>query len=157
MITKIDKIAIEKLINADVSVTAAESLTAGLFQEVLGEVPGVSKIFSGGFVTYSNTAKEKLLGIPSKIINDFGVVSAQTAKQMAQKSREIMKTNLSVSFTGVAGPDELEGNKAGTVYIGISYGNYLESRVFHFRGDRDAIRIKSVVAALDWIDSLVNN
>ncbi|WP_220750889.1 CinA family protein [Apilactobacillus xinyiensis] len=157
MITNIDKKVIRKLINDNISITAAESLTAGLFQEVLGEVSGVSKIFSGGFVTYSNDAKVKLLGVPKNIVNEYGVVSAETAKQMAKKSQEIMQTDLSVSFTGVAGPDKLENQLAGTVYIGVAYKDSVTSQLFNFDGDRDTVRLKSVLAGLNLIEKIINN
>ncbi|MCK8624683.1 CinA family protein [Apilactobacillus xinyiensis] len=157
MITNIDKKVIRKLINDNISITAAESLTAGLFQEVLGEVSGVSKIFSGGFVTYSNDAKIKLLGVPKNIVNEYGVVSAETAKQMAKKSQEIMQTDLSVSFTGVAGPDKLENQLAGTVYIGVAYKDSVTSQLFNFDGDRDTVRLKSVLAGLNLIEKIINN
>ncbi|MCL0312350.1 nicotinamide-nucleotide amidohydrolase family protein [Apilactobacillus sp. TMW 2.2459] len=157
MITNIDKKVIRKLINDNISITAAESLTAGLFQEVLGEVSGVSKIFSGGFVTYSNDAKIKLLGVPKNIVNEYGVVSAETAKQMAKKSQEIMQTDLSVSFTGVAGPDKLENQLAGTVYIGVAYKDSVTSQLFNFDGDRDTVRLKSVLAGLNLIETIINN
>ncbi|MCL0329960.1 CinA family protein [Apilactobacillus xinyiensis] len=157
MITNIDKKVIRKLINDNISITAAESLTAGLFQEVLGEVSGVSKIFSGGFVTYSNDAKIKLLGFPKNIVNEYGVVSAETAKQMAKKSQEIMQTDLSVSFTGVAGPDKLENQLAGTVYIGVAYKDSVTSQLFNFDGDRDTVRLKSVLAGLNLIETIINN
>jgi nicotinamide-nucleotide amidase len=157
LITNIDKKVIRKLINDNISITAAESLTAGLFQEVLGEVSGVSKIFSGGFVTYSNDAKIKLLGVPKNIVNEYGVVSAETAKQMAKKSQEIMQTDLSVSFTGVAGPDKLENQLAGTVYIGVAYKDSVTSQLFNFDGDRDTVRLKSVLAGLNLIETIINN
>ncbi|XIF20406.1 MAG: nicotinamide-nucleotide amidohydrolase family protein [Acetilactobacillus jinshanensis] len=89
-----------------------------MFQSTLGNVPGISAVFPGGFVTYSNHAKHQLLEIPSIVIDNYGVVSKPVAKWMARQSRRIMGTDLSVSFTGVAGPASLEGQPAGTVWIG---------------------------------------
>ncbi|WP_105957176.1 nicotinamide-nucleotide amidohydrolase family protein [Apilactobacillus quenuiae] len=148
----IDASIIKNFINDDISITAAESLTAGLFQSTLGNISGVSAIFPGGFVTYSNSAKELLLDIPENIISDNGVVSEQTAILMAKQAKKKMITNVGVSFTGVAGPDSLENNPAGTVFIGMDYLNRLPySKEFHFNGNRNDVRAKSVIAALKML------
>ncbi|EHI70486.1 competence/damage-inducible protein CinA [Streptococcus ictaluri 707-05] len=109
------------------SVTAAESLTAGLFQATLGDFSGVSQVFAGGFVTYSMEEKSKMLGIPLSDLEKNGVVSAFTAEQMAEKSRQLTGADLGVGLTGVAGPDSLEGHQPGTVFIGLASENKVES------------------------------
>lgn len=148
----IDYSIIKSLIKDNISITAAESLTAGMFQSILGNVSGISAIFPGGFVTYSNSAKELLLDIPNDIINKNGVVSDKTAIWMAKQSKTKMHTNIGVSFTGVAGPDSLENNPAGTVFIGIDFLDQLPyAQEFHFDGNRNDVRVKSVHAALKMI------
>lgn len=146
-----DTSVINSLIEQNKSITAAESLTAGLFQATLGEVSGVSKIFPGGFVTYSNEAKANLLQIPEPIIQACGVVSSEVAVWMAQQSRQIMKTNIGVSFTGVAGPDGLEGHPAGTVFIGLDYDGMQSVKQCHFEGTRQEVREQSVAEALEML------
>lgn len=164
----------QRLIKRGLSITGAESLTAGMFQSTLGNVPGISAIFPGGFITYSNEAKHQLLSIPTQVINKYGVVSEQVAKWMAERSRQIMKTDLSVSFTGVAGPASLENHPAGTVWIGLAVkGRQPKAHLYHLRSlylsltgfcaeseikrrSRDAIRLLSVKAGLKMIEDELN-
>ncbi|MEW4354742.1 competence/damage-inducible protein A [Streptococcus pneumoniae] len=104
----------------NLTITAAESLTAGLLQASLADQAGISQIFKGGFVTYSLEEKSKMLGIPKKDLETHGVVSAFTAEKMAEQARRLTDSDIGVSLTGVAGPDSLEGHPAGTVFIGLS-------------------------------------
>lgn len=146
-------IVVELLKSKHKTITAAESLTAGMFQSTIASVPGASQIFTGGFVTYSNQVKEQLLGIPAEIINQNGVVSAETAIYMADNSSKIMHSNIGVSFTGVAGPDSLEGNPAGTVWLGLAgFGETITKKIqFATTESRNSIREKSVMSALQMI------
>lgn len=148
------KVVVEKLKQRGLTVSASESLTGGSFQKAVTDIAGSSQIFPGGFVTYSASAKENLLDIPKKIIIENGVVSEATAKWMAERTRIKMDTDFGVSFTGVAGPDTLEGNPAGTVWIGISQrGRQTAAFEYHFYGDRDAVRVRSVLAGFDLINN----
>ena len=147
------KVVVEKLKQRGLTVSASESLTGGSFQKAVTDIAGSSQIFPGGFVTYSASAKENLLDIPKEIIIENGVVSEATAKWMAERTRIKMGTDFGVSFTGVAGPDTLEGNPAGTVWIGISQrGRQTAAFEYHFYGDRDAVRVRSVLAGFDLIN-----
>lgn len=147
------KVVVEKLKQRGLTVSASESLTGGSFQKAVTDIAGSSQIFPGGFVTYSASAKENLLDIPKEIIIENGVVSEATAKWMAERTRVKMDTDFGVSFTGVAGPDTLEGNSAGTVWIGISQrGRQTAAFEYHFYGDRDAVRVRSVLAGFDLIN-----
>lgn len=102
------------------TITAAESLTAGLFQSSIADFPGSSAVFNGGFVTYSIEEKAKMLQIPLKDLQEHGVVSHFTAEKMAEQSRLLTYADFGIGLTGVAGPDGLEGHPAGTVFIGIA-------------------------------------
>ena len=146
----------EKLIDCDKTITAAESLTGGLFQATLTAVPGISAVFPGGFVTYSNEAKSVLLGIPAPVINQFGVVSEEVALWMARRAREIMRTDIAVSFTGVAGPGELEGNPAGTAWLGLATEQGTFAQKHRFEGDRDAVRQQCVLTSLQMVLSALS-
>ncbi|WP_395318783.1 competence/damage-inducible protein A [Fructilactobacillus frigidiflavus] len=116
----LEKVVVNLLKQKGLTVTAAESLTSGMFQSRLGNVAGASEVFPGGFVTYSAKAKEQLLTIPETLINEYGVVSAETAEYMAKNAKAEMKTDVGVSFTGVAGPDSLEGHPAGFFWVGLA-------------------------------------
>lgn len=109
------------------TLTAAESLTAGLFQASLADISGASQVFAGGYVTYSLEEKAKMLGIDYKDLEARGVVSAFTAEKMAEQARTLVGSDLAVSLTGVAGPDELEGQPVGTVFIGLASVNGVTS------------------------------
>ena len=108
------------------TITAAESLTAGLFQATLADFSGVSAIFNGGFVTYSLEEKSKMLDISEQELKKHGVVSEFTAKKMAERARLKTQSDYGVSLTGVAGPDSLEGHPAGTVFIGLAHAKGTE-------------------------------
>lgn len=114
------QVVVAKLKEQGKTITAAESLTAGLFQAGLAGFSGASQIFKGGFVTYSIEEKSKMLQIPLADLEKHGVVSAFTAEKMAEQARLLTGSDLAVSLTGVAGPDELEGQPAGTVFIGLA-------------------------------------
>ncbi|MGT2933690.1 competence/damage-inducible protein A [Streptococcus catagoni] len=118
---------VELLKEKAMTLTAAESLTAGLFQANLADFSGASQIFKGGFVTYSIEEKAKMLDIPLSQLQEHGVVSHFTAKKMAEQSRKLTASDIAIGLTGVAGPDELEGHKAGTVFIGIATEKTVES------------------------------
>ncbi|WP_137597535.1 competence/damage-inducible protein A [Paucilactobacillus kaifaensis] len=136
------------------TITAAESLTGGLFQSSICGIAGASNIFNGGFVTYANDAKKDLLQIDPQIIDQYGVVSRQTAIAMAMGSRRIMNADIGISFTGVAGPDSLEGNLAGTVWIGLDVkGETTVAKLVQLpqSDSRQAIREKSVLTGLQMI------
>ena len=119
--------AFELLKKAGKTVTAAESLTAGLFQATLANFSGASKVFGGGFVTYGIEEKSQMLGIPLADLEMHGVVSAYTAEKMATQARKLTASDYAVSLTGVAGPDSLEGHPAGTVYIGLATADNVQS------------------------------
>ena len=119
-------VVVEELKKRKKSITAAESLTAGLFQATLADFSGVSAIFNGGFVTYSLEEKSKMLDISEQELKKNGVVSEFTAQKMAEQARLKTQSNYGVSLTGVAGPDSLEGHPAGTVFIGLAHAKDTE-------------------------------
>lgn len=150
-------VVVHQLIAAKLSITAAESLTAGLFQSTIGSVAGVSAVFPGGFVTYANEAKHQLVNVPQSIIDTDGVVSKATAQAMAAGAKQQLKTAIGLSFTGVAGPDTLEGQPAGTVWIGLAYRDQpVQAVKYHFAGTRQQIRERSVMAGLDLLRHALN-
>lgn len=119
-------VVVEELKKKKQTITAAESLTAGLFQATLADFSGASTIFKGGFVTYSLEEKAKMLDIPQVELEEYGVVSAFAAEKMADQARLKTQSDFGISLTGVAGPDSLEGHPAGTVFIGLSQASGTE-------------------------------
>ena len=124
--TSLASVVVEELKKRQKSITAAESLTAGLFQATLADFSGVSAIFNGGFVTYSLEEKSKMLDISEQELKEHGVVSEFTARKMAEQARIKTQSDYGVSLTGVAGPDSLEGHPAGTVFIGLAHAKGTE-------------------------------
>lgn len=139
------------------TITAAESLTSGLFQSTLGEISGISQIFKGGFVVYTEETKENFLNIPKELLENDGTVSEICAIKMAEHARQLANTDYAISFTGVA-EKTLEGKPAGTVWIGFSQKNQTAfARSFQFNGDRNSVRQHAVMQGLALIRQIVLN
>ena len=146
------QVIMTKLREKHLTITAAESLTGGQLQAALTSIPGASQAFMGGFVTYANYAKEKLLAIPAEVIDKHGSVSEQTAILMAEQAKQKLGADVGVSLTGVAGPDSLEGQPVGTVWIGIAYRNKAGyAQKFHFPRQRKYVQARAVLTALDLV------
>lgn len=135
---------VEILRRQELTISCAESLTGGLFASSICEIPGVSKIFKGGVVTYWNEIKNRVLDVPKKVIEECGVVSADCASYMAKGVKNLYKTDISISFTGNAGPDVMEGKPVGLVYIGLCYKDTTYVFEYYFEGTRNDIRRKCV-------------
>ena len=134
------------------TVTCAESLTAGMLQSTLGSVPGVSEVFPGGFVVYSPEAKVALLEIDAAELAQEGTVSEFCARAMAEGARQKMATDYALALTGVAGPDESEGQAVGTVWIALARkGAPTLVQEHHFLRERDYIRTSAMLTALDLL------
>ena len=142
--------AVAKLLKKHrLTVSTAESCTGGLAAGRLVNVPGVSEVFKTGFITYSNKAKRKLLGVKKETLERYGAVSPETAKEMALGAAKASGADVAVSVTGIAGPDGgSEEKPVGLVYMACFVcGNVWVER-FHFKGNRAKIRESSVAAAL---------
>lgn len=138
--------------NTQQSIAVAESLTAGLVQSTLGSVPGASSVFLGGFVTYSNEMKMKLLGVPEKLLKDHGAVSRECALAMARQTQKKTGSDYALSLTGVAGPTEVEGKKVGTVWIALATKKGETSvEEFHFQRDRQYIQHSAMMNGLNMV------
>lgn len=135
-----------KLLNkTKLTVTAAESLTGGLFQQEITSLPGASSIFKGGIVSYANQIKHGVLQVKQETLDQFGAVSEQCAREMAENAARIFGADIGISFTGVAGPDDLEGKPVGTVFIGIAInGRPTMVEKIVLGGPREANRIRAV-------------
>lgn len=129
----------------NLTISAAESLTGGMFQEELTSVSGASSLFKGGIVCYSNEAKIGLVNVSPATIENFGAVSKECAEELAVNIASITNSEIGLGFTGVAGPDSLEGHPAGTVFIGVHIkGKPVHVEKLNLSGSRAAIRSRSV-------------
>jgi len=140
------------LIEKKLTIATAESCTGGLIAKRLTDVPGSSAYMERGVVTYSNLAKEELLGIPARTIEEHGAVSKETAEAMAEGIRWNAKTSIGLSVTGIAGPTGGTMTKpVGLVYIGMATKDGVAVKGYNFPGDRDAVRFASSQRALDIV------
>jgi nicotinamide-nucleotide amidase len=108
------------LTEKNLTIATAESCTAGGIANRISSVPGASKYLVGGVITYATEAKEKLLGVKHSTIEDFNVVSANVALEMATGAMKLFDTDIAISITGLAGPDAVDGIEPGTIYIAIA-------------------------------------
>ena len=131
------------LIKYNISISSVESFTVGNFAAMLGSIPGISKVYKGSLVTYQNKTKERLLGISHEVIEKYGVVSKEIASLMCINGKQILDSDICVSFTGNAGPDAMEGQPVGLVYIGILYEgvNIYELKL---KGTREEIQQQAI-------------
>jgi nicotinamide-nucleotide amidase len=140
--------------------TTAESCTGGWIAQVVTSLAGSSNWFDSGFVTYSNAAKQKLLGVPVELFEEGGpgAVSKETVRAMTAGALANTTADVVVATSGIAGPDGGSDEKpVGTVWIGwASRDGRSRSRVYHFEGDRYSIRLKSVEQALRGIIELLD-
>jgi nicotinamide-nucleotide amidase len=141
----------------------AESCTGGLLGHLITNIPGSSDYYLGGFITYSNSAKEHLLGVKYSVLNSFGAVSQETVNEMANGIREAFKNEknvdriIGISISGIAGPGGGSMEKpVGTVWIGISSLKENNAICFHFTGDRANIKAQAAQQALKMIISLLS-
>jgi nicotinamide-nucleotide amidase len=146
-----DKVA-QLLLNKNLTVSVAESLTGGLVASKLIGYPGISKSFLEGFVAYSNESKIRTLSVKKETIEKYGAVSEQTAKEMAYGAALVSGSDIGVSTTGIAGPDGGSKEKpVGLVYVCVYYDGKYEVKNIHATGTRDTIRERSANTVLDLL------
>ena len=144
---------INKLINKRLTISVAESCTGGMLSSILTSVSGSSKVFKFGLVVYSNKSKINILHISKNIIKKYGAVSEQVCYSMIKNLIKISKTNITISITGIAGPDGGTKKKpVGLVYIGIKERNkiYIKKYLFKNKG-RSTIQRAAVSKSLGLI------
>ena len=130
----------------------AESCTGGGVGSAITGVPGSSAVFAGGVISYSNEVKRDVLGVSAEALDQYGAVSPQVAEQMADGVRRLLKTDLAVSLTGIAGPDGGSDEKpVGLVWFGLSTPAGTRTEKCLFRGDRAQVRAQAVVHALGML------
>jgi PncC family amidohydrolase len=131
----------------------AESCTGGLLGHWLTEVPGASRWFRGGIISYDNSVKQDQLGVPADLLATHGAVSAECAAAMAAGARARLHTAVALAITGIAGPDGATPTKpVGTVYVALAADHGSTVRHFCWPGDRSANKRDSAEAALDMLE-----
>ena len=134
------------------SLATAESITAGLVANRLGQIPGASVWFRGGVVAYVNAIKHEILGVPQELLDVHGAVSAPVAEAMAVGCRRLLKTDLAVSTTGLAGPGGAMPDKPiGLVYVGLAWEGGVASTSFNWAGTRAEIQSRTAKLALNVV------
>ena len=155
-ISSLAKIIVEQGAAKNAMVATAESCTGGMIAAALTDVPGSSAVVDRGFVTYTNEAKNQMLGVPMELIEAHGAVSAEVASAMAQGAICNSRADLAVSVTGIAGPTGgTEEKPVGLVWFGLANANgviRVERRVFP-QGSRDFVRTKATETALHMLRS----
>ena len=126
----------------------AESCTGGGIGAAITAVPGASEVFWGGVISYDNSVKHAILGVPNDILDGVGPVSAECAAQMARGARELLKVDIAVSVTGLAGPGGDGVHPAGYVWFGLASPNGVITENRIFPGDRSAVRSAAITYAL---------
>ena len=130
----------------------AESCTGGGVGSAITAVPGSSAVFAGGDISYSNEVKRDVLGVSADILQNVGAVSSETAAQMAEGARRLLKTDLVVSLTGIAGPDGGSDEKpVGLVWFGLASKDGVRTEKVIFSGDRARVRAQAVTHALGML------
>ena len=134
------------------TLAVAESCTGGLVADAITDVPGSSGYFAGGVVSYSNEAKEQLLGVAGEVLAAHGAVSAQVARAMAEGVRARFGTDIGAAVTGIAGPDGgSEAKPVGLTYVAIADGAGIDVRRHAWTGDRRANKVASAAATLELV------
>jgi nicotinamide-nucleotide amidase len=137
-------------------ISTAESCTGGMIAASLTDLASSSDIFPGSIVSYSNECKEKILGVSSDILKDFGAVSEECAKDMLSKVCEKFKTEAGISATGIAGPGGGTPEKqVGLVYIGVKFKDKIVVRKNNFSGNRKMVRYRTATTALNMLRNLI--
>ena len=156
MKTLVNKL-VKKLIKKKLKISFVESCTGGMLSSTITSVSGSSKVFSLGLITYSNKAKIDILKVSKKIISKYGAVSNECCLSMVKNLSKISKANISVSITGIAGPNG--GTKlkpVGLVYIGIKKGNkiLIKENIFISK-NRLTIQKATVITSLKIINKII--
>ena len=155
-INKESKKLFDNCLRRNLIVTTAESCTGGMLASSIVSISGSSNIFHSSFVTYSNEMKSKMLEIPIELINKNGAVSEIVANNMASNVLNLMKADLSIAVTGIAGPGGgSESKPVGLVWIAVGTINKIITKNYFFKGNRLEIRKETTIEALKLANSII--
>ena len=151
-VASLEQVVQEWLEEQNLTIGTAESITGGLMAKRLTDLPGVSRVFRGGVVAYTNEVKHNLLGVPQDLLDAHGAVSAPVAQAMAEGARRLLGCDIALASTGVAGPDKDDrGNEVGTAFVAIATaeGSYVRPLQLGTRPMRDRLRTQTAHHAFD--------
>ncbi len=146
------EVAYDLLLSRGKTISFAESCTSGMVSSEIGDISGASKVFAGSIISYDNRIKSSVLGVPQSVLDTFGAVSEECAAAMADGCRKLMKTDVAVSLTGIAGPDGgTEEKPVGLVYLAVSDENGIDVIKLQLHGNRMRIRRVAALQAFNMI------
>jgi nicotinamide-nucleotide amidase len=154
-LTVVGKIS-DKLTAKGLKLSVAESCTGGFIANAITNLPGASQFFELGVVSYTAEAKKEVLGVGSSLLKKHGLVSEETAVAMAQAVKKLGHADVSLSVTGVAGPEPLEGVEIGIVFMAAAVRDVVESEGLRFTGDREEIKRKAALEALRYLNRVLD-
>jgi len=148
---------LERYRRAALRIVTAESCTGGMVAARLTDIAGSSDVVERGFVTYSNEAKTEMLGVPSALLSQYGAVSAQVARSMAEGALGHARADVAIAITGIAGPGgATAGKSVGLVYLAIARrGGDTKVERQHFAGDRKEVREAAAARALELLNAAI--
>ena len=138
---------IDLMIDRHITISTAESCTGGMLAAHIVDIPGASRVFHEGYITYNDDAKIHVLNVSKKTIAKYTAVSSETAAEMAEGCQKAAKSDIAVSVTGFAGPEDTALEPKGLVYIGCAYKGKAEAFKYKFEGDRNQIRFQAALKA----------
>ena len=151
-VPSLEAVAAALLKERGLTLGSAESCTGGLIAKRLTDLPGISAVYKGGVVSYTNSVKHGVLGVPQELLDQYGAVSAPVAKAMAEGARRVLGCDIAVSTPGVAGPDSDDrGNPVGLVFVAIAAGDGVHVRELHAGQSRERVRTMAAHNAFDLV------
>ncbi len=144
-----------RLTEKGLKLAVAESCTGGLISHEITNLPGASKFFEMSVVSYSESSKKTVLGVSASLLKKHGAVSEEAALAMAEGVRKLSGAEVSLSITGVAGPEPLEDKDIGLVYMAVSLPDLRESKGLSLSGDREAIKRDASLEALRFLNQVL--
>jgi nicotinamide-nucleotide amidase len=153
---------VSELIEAGKSISVAESCTGGWIGKALTDIAGSSQCFSYGVISYSNGAKESMLGVKPATLNEHGAVSEDVVREMVQGVLDLSGADYAVAVSGIAGPDGgTEDKPVGTVWFAWAVRNRKKTSIYvdkHLiKGDREAVRLRTVILAIQGVRERLRN
>ena len=134
---------------------AVESFTGGLFAREITRVPGASKFFKGGIVTYATEIKTRIVGVNENTVKQFGVVSQECCAEMCGHGKFLLNVDYCIAFTGNAGPEAMEGKPVGEVYIGVCAYDLARVQRFQLSGSREEIQDQAINIGITMLAGLL--
>lgn len=147
---------IQKLIDLNITIGSVESFTGGLFAATLVNYPGVSKVYKGSIVSYSNEVKHKVLKIKESDLKKYGAVSSYVALMMARNGKKLLDVDFCFAFTGNAGPTA-DNLNVGEMFIALIYGEDEILEHFKIKGDRQKVRTEACERAINILERVLEN